>query len=1854
MGSKKRLLAGALALATCVNLVTVGAFAGQGARSTSTQTSSPEETVYVNSYGGDSRQVDFSNHWRFNLGSGSEAVDYNDSAWRDVDLPHDYSIEQEYTKNGEAESGYLPGGTGWYRKTFTLDEAWKGKVITVDFGGVYMNATVYLNGKELGFHPYGYTAFSLELPQDLLKYDGENVLAVKVDHKTPSSRWYSGSGIYRSVHLTVTDPVHVDKYGTYVTTPNLATSNGVDGTVKVLTTVANSSNEDAEVVVHQSIYQGDAKEPVATVEGDIITVEAGKTADVTLTTKVDNPALWDTDHPNLYTVKTEIVQDEQVVDTYTTEFGFRWMEFSNEYGMKLNGEITKLQGVCMHHDQGALGSEAWYRAIERQIDILKEMGCNAIRVTHNPAADELVEIANRKGIMLIDEAFDTWVLEKNYNSYDYSHTFNQTVGEGNHLLGTTPTMTWSEYDLKTMVNRDKNAPSVIMYSLGNELLEVTQSGGNNYGEIAEKLCGYVESIDTTRPITFGDNKLKADYGNGDSRSNAIAEVIAKHNGLVGYNYTTEDVLNKGAEKGWLVYHSETASAVNSRGVYDRKGSQTDKNGDYLLTSYDKSKVGWGHVASEAWWRTITQDNSTGEFVWTGFDYIGEPTPWNGVSAGAQGVWPKSPKSSYFGIIDTNGLPKDTFYLYQSQWNDDVTTLHVLPTWNEADVERDSNGKVEVVVYSDAAKVELLLNGKVVGVAKTTENHTNAGYTYRTFSAGEMPNGEANTFSAASGHQSLYATFWLPYAEGTLEAKAYDAEGHLIEKTSGRNVVKTTSKVTQLTAQADRTEIVADGDDLSYITIDVKDADGNLVNTDDVNVKLSIKGDGKIVGVDNGRQPDHTSYQSTSRNVGAGQLVAIVQSTDKAGSFTVTATADGLSDTSVTVKTTAPETGEGADKTIVSYEISRYHYVKVGNKPQLPETVKVNYNDGTSDELKVTWNSYDEKLIEQVGSFAITGTLEGSNITVTVNITMLDRVAALLNYSTTVPVGAESVGLPESRPAVLADGTILNAEFPVEWQIPEALTKTEGTTLVKGTSSVFGETLEVTASVRVAQGNMQYGENVAVNANQLTQSIASNYQSDSLEAIRDGNTAYKPITGNGDTNNNVWSTYKWSQSGETGSNQASVEFTYATNQALGKLVLYYFTDSWSAAKPDNIELKYSVNGEGYVDFANLKQTEEDLGDSNGAHLYRVTYTFDSASVLKLRINLTSKAGTPSSPSTAKAFCVGLTEVELYPVETSYPVNSSADLTGITFNGKEWSASELAAHTYSTEALVVDSLKVDSGNNASYTVLPAHDNVVKILTESEDHAKRGTYTIQLGAAPAEDDPADGSRDYDYAKTSANAASEQNGNPASYVVDGKNNTHWHTNWNAQAGDADLSDNPDKRYIQLTLEQPATLDALRYLPRQGNGDGDANGRVTGYRVEVSTDGTDWTKVSEGTWANNIDWKIAVFDQPVQAKFVRLYGVETVSNSTANAFMSAAEVRVRLAQEKIDLSKAQINLEQESYEYTGSAIEPKVTSVVLDGKTLAYGLDYTVSYANNTAPGTGTVTVQGIVNYTGTATKTFTIQGDENLALKQEGSTLPLAVSFYAPGSDSAANINDGEKTFSVSQGKKVWSDWERKENENVFHDAPWVGIVLKETTTVDRISIGFIDEAASDDPNVVQGNMVRLPASYEIQVYVGTDKLDYQADHVDNGRNWPVMNSQENWKTVATVTELPESKDYAQMLDTTFDPVETAAIRVVMKPQANQWVGVDELEVYGPSKEVPQSYNVTVQTQGEGSASADPTTAQAGATITLTQTAAEGWHFKEWKSDDVTITDNTFTMSNGDVTVTAVFEEDSKPEPTPTPQPT
>ncbi len=1091
--------------------------------------SSEKEVVYVNNYDTTEREQNFDDNWKFYLGdaSGANQKNFDDSTWDNVSLPHDYSIEQEYSKSMEAESAYLPGGTGWYRKHFVVGNNLADKELRIDFGGVYMNATVWVNGEQLGTHPYGYTPFSFDIT-DHVKVGEENVITVKVEHKTPSSRFYSGSGIYRSVNLTVTDPVHVDLYGTKIETPNLAAEKGGTVNTTVETTVVNAGNAAAEVVLVHTIYEKGTEKSIGTVTTDAAAVAAGATKEITATVAAQNPALWDLNSPNLYTVVTEVKVADKVVDTYETEYGFRYFAFDGDTGFRLNGEAVKLQGVCMHHDQGSLGSEAYARAIERQMEIMKEMGCNAIRVTHNPAADELIEACNKLGLLVIDEAFDGWIEVKNGNSNDYSNWFEVKVGASNEIVHGDADMTWAEFDIKSMVNRGKNAPAVIMWSLGNEVQEGTYwSRIKEYPTVAQNLITWVQELDTTRPVTNGDNTIQ---GFSSSDMEIVDDKITAAGGVVGTNYSNNSEYDSIRSKhpDWILYGSETASHVNSRGVYSQIRSNS-LDGNKALTSYDYSAVGWGATASSAWYDVITRDFVAGEFVWTGFDYLGEPTPANGTSAGAVGGWP-SPKNSYFGIVDTAGLPKDNYYFYQSQWNDNVNTLHVLPAWNSDVVYKGNSRGVPVVVYSDAASVELFLTGsdgvrESLGKKTFTEKTTAAGFKYQIY--------EGNDKESVTD-RNLYLTWYVPYEDGMIEAVAYDKAGNEITNTEGRSVVKTTGAEAKLDAAVDRENISADGKDLAYIRVDVTDEDGNIVPDAGNNVKFTVTGDGVLVGVDNGKQADHQSFQDDNRAAYNGSLVAIVQSTKNAGSFTVTATADGLESDSVTVKTMAVE-GAVTGKQVTGFYMSKNYYVKVGSTPVLPETIETRYSDGTSKELPVVWNAVTGNT-DKVGTFGVSGIVDGL-YTVSVTVNMLDELGALLNYSTTTSKGVAPV-LPEARTAVAVNGEILNVAFPVEWDEISADQYAEaGTFTVNGTANVLGKDMTVTATVRVQNEIITIGDSISGQALTLTQNIQG---SDSLEAIKDGVTI-------SNTSDGRWS--NWAESGE-GNTKAELTFEYATQQRFG--------------------------------------------------------------------------------------------------------------------------------------------------------------------------------------------------------------------------------------------------------------------------------------------------------------------------------------------------------------------------------------------------------------------------------------------------------------------------------------------------------------------------------------------------------------------------------------------------------------------------------------------------------------------------------------------------------------------------------
>lgn len=1532
----------------------------------SVQMSSDPEAVYVNNYTGTTRSENFNDNWKFYMGdaAGAESPAFNDSTWEQVNLPHDYSIEQEYTTLGEAESGYLPGGTGWYRKNFTLDSSAAGKRIRIDFGGVYMNSTVWVNGNQVGTHPYGYTPFSFDIT-DYVKVGEDNVITVKVDHQTPSSRWYSGSGIYRSVDLTITDPVHVDLYGTKIETPDLATEKGGSVTTNISTTIANDSDEAKSISLTHTIFpkDGDVSDSIGTVTTEAQEVAAGSSADIDAVVQANAPILWSTENPQLYTVRTEVKIGDQVVDTYDTDYGFRYFNFDANTGFSLNGENMKLKGVCMHHDQGALGAEAWESAIDRQVKILKEMGCNSIRVTHNPAADELIEACNEQGILVIDEAFDGWAWAKNGNSYDYSRFFNETIGAKNQILGGAETMTWAQFDLTAMIKRGQNAPSVIMWSLGNEVQEgcAGDAGSLNkqYADIQDDLISWAQALDTTRLVTRGDNKVK---GNTSGTAYDIMDTLAEAGGVVGLNYTNGSQYDSqhAASPGWIIYGSETASSVNSRGVYDRLGNggagQTD---DKLLTSYDNSHVGWGATASSAWYDVIQRDFVAGEYVWTGFDYIGEPTPWNGTGSGAVASWP-SPKNSYFGIIDTAGLPKDTYYFYQSQWNDDVNTLHILPAWNE-DVVAESNGQVPVVVYTDAAKVKLTLitadgEEKDLGTKEFTTKTTDAEYTYQIYE-GQGANSAAN--------KNLYLTWNVPYEDGTITAEAWDAEDQPIDlgTVQGRTSVTTTGEAAELSASVDRTEIAADGAELSYITVAVTDEDGNIVPDAANNVKFTVEGEGKLVGVDNGRQDDHQSYQDNNRDAFSGQLVAIVQSTKTAGEITVTASAEGLDPATVTINTTPVDEGT-IGRTLNYYMMSRNYYVKTGNMPQLPATVKAVYSDRPEEDMAVEWEEITEDQIAQTGTFLAAGETEaGDKVSVTVN--MIDQVAALLNYSTTVPVGQEPV-LPESRPAVLQNGEVISASFPVTWGEPEGSYNKAGSVMVKGTANVLGQEMTVTALVRVQEQQITMGDNVAGSA-YLSQDITEEYQSDTLDAIKDGNTAISDNSSGG-ANPTAWS--NWASTNRNNDNDAEITFRYDTQQRIGKITVYFARDNSGLRFPNAGTTEIYISETGQDDSWTKIEAEETIAESgNPTRVKAYTYNFDPQTATYVKLRVVNPTGTDlQKPS------VAITEVVINEWEGSYTTNSTAALQSLTVNGLEATKTDLANGYFDTEAIVIDpnSLQYAGADNAAVTYIPPYENAAKLIIESEDHSKRTTFTINLGVDASAGDPEDDSRDYPIEDIKATAGSEYEGESATdgqadWAIDGNTETWWHTDYSGGHTSAVA-----ERWITLDLGSVQTIDGYRYYSRSGQ----SNGRVGEYKIEVSMDGQDWKEAATGTWENTVGWKLAEFEA-VDARYVRLTGVTTYGEgSQQNQFMTAAEVRVRLAADNLDdISGATVEPITKEVSIVGADHPVTLTGedikVSLDGKELRYGIDYIItSYENNTAAGTATAVLQGLGQYGYTGTK--------------------------------------------------------------------------------------------------------------------------------------------------------------------------------------------------------------------------------------------------------------------------------------------
>lgn len=780
--------------------------------------------------------------------------DFDDSGWRKLNLPHDWAIEGDFIKELPGDIGKRPyAGIGWYRKSFQVSANDKDRKIFIDFDGAMAYPTVWLNGNFVGGWTYGYASFRLDLTP-YLNFGGENVLAVRLENPPDSSRWYPGSGIYRNVWLTKTPKIHVAHWGTFVTTPEISKDSA---NVRIETTFVNESATDAEISVKTSVYEIDKNDQKI---GKAIAVSENKKWNSSAYSNnksyeflpIKNPKLWSVNSPNRYLAVTEISDNGKIVDVYETPFGIRSIKFDAEKGFFLNGKKLYLQGVCNHHDLGALGSALNYRALERQLEIMKEMGVNAIRTSHNPPAPELLELADKMGFVVIDEAFDEWARGKRPNGY------NKVFKD------------WHEKDWRSQLRRDRNHPSVILWSIGNEIWEQGTPEGH---KISNELRRIAHEEDPTRPTTAGANDVRSGY-------NGFQKTVD----VFGYNYKPQEYTKFHQENPRIpLFSSESASTISSRGEYFFPVSDDKSHGqvNFQMSSYDLSAPPW---ATPPDWEFAGQDKNPfvfGEFVWTGFDYLGEPTPYDGKlkkmpefddpvlkkqfedELAKTGEIQLISRSSYFGIVDLAGFKKDRFYIYQARWRPDFPMAHILPHWNWA----ERIGQITPVhVYTSGDEAELFLNNKSLGRKKKGEFE--------------------------------YRLRWddVKYEPGELKVIAYKNG-----KKWAEDVMKTTDSPTQISMQADRAEIKADGTDLSFITVKIADKNKLMVPRSKNEIRFEIEGAGEIIATDNGDATDLSSFQSKTRKAFNGMALVIVRSIKgKGGKIKLKAFSNGLKNSEITI------------------------------------------------------------------------------------------------------------------------------------------------------------------------------------------------------------------------------------------------------------------------------------------------------------------------------------------------------------------------------------------------------------------------------------------------------------------------------------------------------------------------------------------------------------------------------------------------------------------------------------------------------------------------------------------------------------------------------------------------------------------------------------------------------------------------------------------------------------------------------------------------------------------------------------------------------------------------------------------
>jgi beta-galactosidase len=781
--------------------------------------------------------------WRFFLGDSPQAADsqFNDSDWRSVNVPHDWSIEGPFDQSAPVgfNGGYLPTGVGWYRKHFTLPESVQDRHIWIEFDGVYMNSEVWINGHYLGKYPNGYMGFSYDLTSHLR--DGENLLSVRVDNsQQPNTRWYSGSGIYRDVWLVIAHRIHIQKWGVTVTTPHVAKDSAA---VSVKVKMENFVPADvSEVTLRNTLIDSDGLE-VAEMANKVEFFQ-GKPVEVVQLLAVQRPILWSIETPVLYTLRSVVLHDEQPVDEVLTEVGIREIRYEAQRGFFLNGRPVKMNGVNLHHDGGAVGAAVPERVWQRRLGMLKEMGCNAIRTAHNPPAPEFLQLCDRLGFLVMDEAFDEWRVGKR------EHAYNKYFDE------------WGKHDLAAMIRRDRNHPSVVLWSIGNEIREQPKAGGHLLLKELTELC---QQEDPTRPTTVGCDNIAAD-------DNPATMEFLDGLDIVGYNYVDRwherrelyYSVDKLAHPGWLMIGTESVSNRGDRGGYSLGDDPNTVKPDYNFRM----------IRAEQLWKFVSsRDYVIGDFMWTGIDYLGESF-WPSVNSGA-------------GVLDLCGFPKDGFYFYQSQWTDEPM-LHLFPHWSWPGREGQV---IPVLCYTNCDAVELYLNGKSFGEKRLEfPRQGNSG----SWNGYDRP----QVFPTTA---DLHLAWDVPYTPGTLKAVG-KRNGEIVLTQS----LTTTGAPASIRLKADRKTILADHRDVVHLVVEIIDADGNIVPTADNRVFFKVDGPGRLIGVSNGNRRDHDFFRSDNRRAYNGLCLAILQSMDEAGELRVAVISDGLQGDSAVVVVTEPE------------------------------------------------------------------------------------------------------------------------------------------------------------------------------------------------------------------------------------------------------------------------------------------------------------------------------------------------------------------------------------------------------------------------------------------------------------------------------------------------------------------------------------------------------------------------------------------------------------------------------------------------------------------------------------------------------------------------------------------------------------------------------------------------------------------------------------------------------------------------------------------------------------------------------------------------------------------------------------